>query len=299
MQLSRLQYTAVGCLAPIFWGLNVPFVRLVAEHIGQPFGMAILCGIAFCILLALYGVPPIAKFNKAYLLFGVGSAVLCQVTLCFAVALSSGGAQTAEVGMVNYLWPCMTMVFACLFNGQKAKWWLIFGIGFAVVGIMTVLSGGSGFDVRAMIGHMKENPVSYLLAFCAAVAWSAYSSLTRALSRGLDPSVIIFAVNTVFFLVLSLSGVGEPPRFDAVGLGIVVVAAVVAGGAYAVWTAGVANGSMTVMAIVSYFTPVLSCVFCWLLLDADLTANFWKGVGLVVAGSLICWAATRAATANP
>jgi hypothetical protein len=27
--------------------------------------------------------------------------------------------QAIEVGMVNYLWPSLTIVFAILFNGQK------------------------------------------------------------------------------------------------------------------------------------------------------------------------------------
>ena len=55
---------------------------------------------------------------------------------------------------------------------------------------------------------------------------------------------------------------------------------------------GMMNGNMTVLAVVSYFTPVLSCIFCWMFLGAELSANFWKGVGFVVAGSLICWAST-------
>ena len=42
MQFSRSHYTFVGCLAPICWGMSVPFVRLVAEHVGQPLGMMLL-----------------------------------------------------------------------------------------------------------------------------------------------------------------------------------------------------------------------------------------------------------------
>ena len=299
MQLNRSQYTMVGCLAPIFWGMSVPFVRLVAEHIGQPLGMVFLCGLACLLLVAIYGLPPLARFSKFYLFFGVGSAVLCEVCFCFALAFSDGGAQTAEVGMVNYLWPCLTMLFACLFNGQKARWWIVFGFMFAVVGIMTVLSGNADFDPVAMVSHMKMNPVSYAFALGAAISWAAYSSLTRAFSRGLNVTVLIFATNTAFFFLLWLIGVGEPAHIDAEGIMVVCVAAVVMGLAYALWTVGVSHGNMTVMAVVSYFTPVLSCVFCAIFLGADLSVSFWKGVGLVVAGSLICWAATRAATAKP
>ena len=295
MQLNRSHYTLVGCLAPICWGMSVPFVRLVAEHIGQPLGMVFLCGLASLILLAIYGVPPVYRMSKSFLVLGVGCAMLCEVCFCFALAFSNGGAQTAEVGMVNYLWPCLTMLFACLFNGQKAKWWIVFGFVFAVVGIMTVLSGDAGLDIGAMLEHMKENPVSYAFALGAAVSWAAYSSITRAMSRGANPVVLIFWANTAFFFVLWLCGAGEPVHVDREGVIVVCVAAVVMGLAYALWTVGVMKGSMTVMAVVSYFTPVLSCVFCWMFLGADLSLNFWKGVGLVVAGSLICWAAAALA----
>lgn len=119
MQLSRSHYTFVGCLAPICWGMSVPFVRLVAEHVGQPLGMMLLCGIASFILLAIYGVPPVAKMSWKFLICGVGMAMACEVCFCFALATSNGGAQTAEVGMVNYLWPCLTMLFACLLMGRR------------------------------------------------------------------------------------------------------------------------------------------------------------------------------------
>jgi drug/metabolite transporter (DMT)-like permease len=38
---------------------------------------------------------------------------------------------------------------------------------------------------------------------------------------------------------------------------------------------------------------VLSCIFATFWIGADLSLAFWKGVFLVVAGSVICWLATR------
>lgn len=292
MDLARSRYTLLGCLAPVCWGMSVPAVRLVAEHIGQPLGMVFLCGIATVILTLIYGIPPVAQMSRRFLVCGLTLAVGCEVCFCFALALSNGGAQTAEVGMVNYLWPCLTMLFAILFNGQKARWWILIGFAFSVVGILTVLSGPGGIDFAGMVAHMRENPVSYLFALGSAVTWAAYSSVTRAWGNGQNPVVLIFALDTLLFLGLWIFGVGEPAHVDALGAVIVVCAAVVMGMAYALWTVGVMKGSMTVMAVVSYFTPVLSCIFCAIFLGADLSLSFCKGVAMVVAGSLICWAST-------
>lgn len=125
MQLSRSHATLIGCIAPICWGMSVPFVRLVSEHIGQPGGMILLCGLACVILACIFGCPRLSHFSGKYLFFGLTTAVACEICFTWALALSGGGTQTAEAGMVNYLWPCLTMVFAVIFNGQKAKWWMV------------------------------------------------------------------------------------------------------------------------------------------------------------------------------
>ena len=65
------------------------------------------------------------------------------------------------------------------------------------------------------------------------------------------------------------------------------------GAGYAAWNVGILRGNMTLLATASYFTPVLSAVFAALVLNTALTANFWQGVVMVTAGSLICWRATR------
>jgi drug/metabolite transporter (DMT)-like permease len=43
-------------------------------------------------------------------------------------------AQAIEVGMVNYLWPSLTIVFAILFNGQKSTLWVIPGLAISLLG---------------------------------------------------------------------------------------------------------------------------------------------------------------------
>ena len=57
---------------------------------------------------------------------------------------------------------------------------------------------------------------------------------------------------------------------------------------YAAWTLGLSRGNIAVLAAVSYFTPVLSCVFATFWIDVKIDSGFWSGVSLVVAGSLLC-----------
>ena len=55
------------------------------------------------------------------------------------------GQQTVEVGMINYTWPCLVVLFAILFNGQKAGWWIVPGVIVSFAGIMLVLGGERGY----------------------------------------------------------------------------------------------------------------------------------------------------------
>ena len=52
------------------------------------------------------------------------------------------------------------------------------------------------------------------------------------------------------------------------------------------------KGNVTLLALASYFTPVLSCLFAVVWINAKLDSSFWMGVAFVVAGSLVCWDAT-------
>lgn len=72
-------------------------------------------------------------------------------------------------------------------------------------------------------------------------------------------------------------------------------AALTLGFAYAAWNIGILHGNVTVMAVGSYFTPVLSSALAAVLLSAPLSLSFWQGALMVCAGSLLCWLATRRA----
>ncbi|ENX6801974.1 EamA family transporter, partial [Escherichia coli] len=53
------------------------------------------------------------------------------------------------------------------------------------------------------------------------------------------------------------------------------------------------HGNVTIMAVGSYFTPVLSSALAAVLLSAPLSFSFWQGALMVCGGSLLCWLATR------
>ena len=272
--------TLIGLIAPFMWGASVSLVRTIAENFGIAQGQCLLYIVAATALFFLIGFPKFDRIPWQYKTIGLATANLSSITFCLSLYFSNGGTQTMEVGMVNYLWPTLTIVFAILFNGQKARWWIAPGALLSFCGIYWILGNG----------HIA---ISYFLALMAAVTWAGFSSMTRAWSKGENMSTVIFIFDIIIFGAFWAMGVGGSPVITGFGILSVILGGLAMGVAYASWTHGMSYGNITVLAIASYFTPVLSCLFASVWIGAELTAAFWQGVALVVTGSLICWHATR------
>ena len=292
--LSANKATLIGLIAPLCWGMSVGLIRSVTEQFNFAAGMALLTWVAVLILYFMLGLPDLKKFPKKFLLLGIPSANVYTIFFGLSMYLSEGGRQTVEVGMVNYLWPCLTVLFAAMFNGQKARWWLLPGVIVSFFGIMLVLGGEQGLDLAGIAGRFQQNPASYLCAFAGAVMWGAYSNFTRAWSNGQNPTLIVFIIDALIFTGLWACGYGSLESASLTGWLSMVLGALAMAVPCAAWTYGVSKGNITILAIASYFTPVLSCVFASLWIGARLTASFWMGVAVIVFGSLLCWSSTVA-----
>ncbi|ELY1860882.1 aromatic amino acid DMT transporter YddG [Serratia marcescens] len=290
---SRTRATLFGLLAIVLWSSVVGLIRSVSEGLGPIGGAAMIYSVSAVFLLVALGVPKWRSFPRPYLI--VGSLLFVSYEICLSLSLGYANTrlQAIEVGMINYLWPCFTVLMALALNGQKAKWWLLPGLLLSLFGIGWIMSGEGGWSPAQMLANVRSNPLSYGLAFSGAVIWALYCNLTKKIAQGSN-GVVLFIVLTALALWLKYAFSAESGMQFSAGVTVTLLCAGVAMGAgYAAWNVGILHGNMTLLATVSYFTPVLSAVFAALVLHTSLTANFWQGVAMVTLGSLICWRATR------
>lgn len=286
--------TLVGLTAPLCWGMSVGVIRTIVEQFKLSAGLTILYGTIVLLLCPIIGLPKLKKFPLKYLLFGIPFANMCSVFFGISMFLCQNERQTVEVGMVNYMWPCLVILFSIFINGQKARWWVVPGAIISVAGIMIVLGGDKGVNLAEIAQNVGQNPASYILALMGAVSWGIFANLTRKYANGNDPTIIIFFVDFVIFALIWAGGMsGGIANADAFGWASVVLGALVFGGAYVAWNYGISRGNMTLLAIASYFTPVLSCLFAAAWLGAPLGKNLLLGVAVLVAGSIMTWSATH------
>lgn len=290
---AQYKATLLGLLAILLWSSVVGLIRSVSEGLGPIGGAAMIYSVSAVFLLLALRMPNLRLFPRPYLLLGSLLFVSYEICLSLSLCYANTRLQAIEVGMINYLWPCFTVLMALVFNGQKAKWWLLPGLLLSLFGIGWIMSGEGGWSPAQMLENVRSNPLSYSLAFGGAVIWALYCNLTKKIAQGHN-GVVLFITLTAVALWLKYAFSSESGMQFTLPVTLTLLCAGMAMGAgYAAWNVGILRGNMTLLATASYFTPVLSAVFAALVLNTALTANFWQGVVMVTAGSLICWRATR------
>jgi drug/metabolite transporter (DMT)-like permease len=287
--------TACGLVAIVLWSTAAGLIRSVSEIFGPLGGAAMIYSLGAILLLGFLGRPHLRSTPKFYLVVGSALFVTYEICLSLALGFASSRNQAIELGVVNYLWPCLTVLLAIIMNGQKARWIFVPGTALALFGIVWVVSG-DGLSLPGIIANVKSNPLSYSLALTCAITFALYCNVTRRYAGG-QSLVVMFFILTACVLWLKHAFSSEVIPAFTLGSSLQLVAAGVAmAGGYALWNVGILRGNLTLLATASYSAPVLSSAFAAVWLGAHLNAQFWQGAVLVTVGSLVCWLATRQPT---
>ncbi|MCO6496538.1 MAG: aromatic amino acid DMT transporter YddG [Chitinophagaceae bacterium] len=286
--------TAIGLSAIVLWSSTVGLIKEVSHYFGAAAGAALIYTVASIFLVFTLKWIPLSKFPRKYLIYG--ALLMVSYELCFALSIgySQTNKQAIEVGMVNYLWPSLTMIATIIFITRKTNWLIVPGIIISVIGIVWVLSGEEGFSVSEMLINIRTNPLSYGLAFLGAVLWSAYSVVTVRIAKGVNGMTFFFMLVAVaLWIQFLISGGENTMQFNASSITYLLLAAASMGLGYAAWNVGILHGNVTLLAGTSNFIPVLSSAISALLLATSLGRSFWQGAILVCVGSVLCQLAVK------
>jgi drug/metabolite transporter (DMT)-like permease len=241
----------------------------------------------------------LGALSRRYLV-GCGALfVLYTAALFLALGLAADRRQTIEVGLLNYLWPALTILFALALLGQRAGVGLIPGTMLALCGVFLVLTQDAGVTWQSFSVNIRRNPVAYGLGAFAAIAWALYSNLTRRWggpdSRGAVP-LFCLATGLVFGLLRLLRPEGATWSIRVVAE--VAMLALATGLAYVFWDLAMRAGDVVLVAACSYLTPFFSTVVSCLYLRVQPGLSLWLGCVLIIAGSFLSWRSIRPATAG-
>ncbi|MBN1671545.1 MAG: aromatic amino acid DMT transporter YddG [Kiritimatiellae bacterium] len=295
----RSSATTAGFAAILFWSTTVAFARSMAEQVGPLTSGALaylISGTAGCGYLAARGRLR-AKFttlDRRYLL-GCGALfVFYEFCLFLAVGLAADRSQSLEVGLINYLWPTLTLAFSVPLLRMRARVWLVPGVLVATFGVFLVTTQNRTVTWQTFYLNLTQNRAPYLLALGAAVSWALYSNLSRKWAGQAESGAVsVFMLATGLTLAGARLFVDEPANWNGRVVLEILYMATAPNIAYVLWDLAMRKGDMVLVAAGSYFTPFLSTVVSCLYLAVAAGMKLWIGCALIVAGAIVCKVSLR------
>lgn len=293
--------TALGFAAVLLWSTTVALARRTSEQLGPlTAGAAVFLAAGLFLsapLLSTRRAPPWKQFPPAFLYTCGSLFVLYMLMLFLALGMAANRGQTIEIGLLNYLWPSLTLLLSLLLLRNRAGFAVVPGTALALVGVFLVLTQDSSISWKAFVSNMLGNPQAYALGALAGVTWALYSNLSRRLghspsasSGGSAVALFTLAAGAVF-LVLALCEPARPATaaaaWTAGTAAEVAVLATATALAYLCWDIAMRKGNMVTVVSFSYLTPFFSTVVSCLYLHVLPGARLWAGCLLIIAGSLL------------
>lgn len=285
--------TLIGMLAIPLWSLSIGFIRSISEIFGPIAGAALIYTASGLVAALVLGLPRLrALLNPGIWWCGL-LFIFYEISLALAIGLAHNRDQALELGMINYLWPSVTVLFAILSKQQRGSSLLAIALLFCLLGIGLVMKGDRDLSFQSFLLNVSGNPLAYLYAFAAALLWGLYSVVTRHYQSD-KTAVPFYFLMTAAILWVKFSRSAEPQlALHMSGLAQLFIFGCVSATAYACWNRGISRGNISLLATLSYFTPVLAAVMTcpWLGIRPGIT--LCAGVAMITLGSLMSWHASR------
>ena len=293
MQIAK--YNILGFISIICWSFTVTFSRLSSEDLGHYTTVGLAYGIAGLFLLLYF--LSYKRFNaKVFIsnkLYFVSCSLLYSTYLALfysAIGYAENRAQVIEIGLINYLWPALTLLLSLfLFRKSKINYLLLFlGIAVAYIGAYFVV----GFDKQIyfldVFNHINSYPLPYILIFIAPIFSALYSNLSRFLGKEVG---IIGPIFFMLFVGLSFSSYGfimETQKWSKSSIYNLLTLSCASGFGLLLWDFAMKKGDINLISICSYFIPIISTfISCWYF---DIRPNriLFFSMLLVLVGSFMC-----------
>jgi drug/metabolite transporter (DMT)-like permease len=297
-------YTILGLVAILIWSTTVALARSATEQVGPLTSAALiylLGGTLGCAYWAASGTTPrLSSLDRRYLV-GCGALfVLYQFSVYVGLGTARDRTQVLGVGLLNYLWPMLTLVFSLLLLKIKATALVIPGVLAATAGVFFVMTQGESLSQVLSAPGSRQSIIPYGLGLTAGISWGLYSALSRKWAGDAEGSaapVFMLAAGTILGLLRFVFH--EQSTWSTRATLELLYLAIGPNVAYLFWERAMQRGDIILVASCSYFTPLLSTIISRYYLGVSLSWRLWLGCVLIITGAFACNLAVRRAKPSP
>lgn len=270
----------------LIWATLATVVKLVLADIPNFQALSVSSAFAFVFLLLLNIINGSLKEMKHYrvrdylLMAGLGFLGLFLYSALYYYGIGVLGSQ--EACILNYLWPMMIVVFACIILKEKLTARKIIAMLLSFGGIVVLTLGGSGVSTGNRL---------FGIAACvtAAVCYGLFSVLNKkhALNQNIT-MMWIWLTTAVCSLIAGLLFETWQPVEGLQWAGLLWLGGVVNAVAYLLWAIALKGASDSAkIANLAYLVPFLSIILSAAVLHEAITVNAVIALVLIVSGILL------------
>lgn len=270
----------------LIWSTLATVVKLVLRDIPNLQALTISSAFAFVFLLILNIINGSIKEMTSYkvrdylTIAGLGFLGLFMYSALYYYGIAELGSQ--EACILNYLWPVMIVIFACIILKEKftAKKIVAMLMSFAGIVVLTLGSGESASGNRLL---------GIIACVTAAICYGLFSVLNKKHSLNQNVTMMWISFTTaVCSFVLSLFFEKWQPIIGVQWLGIAWLGIVVNAVAYLLWAIALKDASDSAkIANLAYLVPFISIIISWFVLKEQITINAVFALVLIIGGILL------------
>ena len=280
----KKQYLYAG-ISILAWSTVATIVKLLLGSMSSIQVLCISSLFAALFLLIVSCLTGSVKKLKAYKPRDYLCSVLIGLpgTFFYYIFYYSGTAlmPASQAFVVNYLWPIMCVIFACIILKEKMTAVKALALVLSFIGVIVVVSRDIlTFEWQALIGTG--------LCVAGAVCYGAFTAFNQKSAYEKSHTIMIsFFVSFLLTAVICLIR-GEFPLPNGVQLlGIAWNGIVSIGIGTTLWQLALSGADTAKISNLAYVTPFLSIIWTWLILHEEISLRSLIGLGIIMLGILI------------
>ncbi len=190
--------------------------------------------------------------------------------------------QASQAFIINYLWPIMTVIFACIILKEHMTFRKIVAIILSFLGVIVVTSNGNLFKIE------RETVIGALFCIIAAISYGLFSAINKKKNYNKHLSMMLFYMFS--FLVSLVYIVFAKEWFIPQGkqlLGLLWRGVFTSAIAFTCWALALDKEETAKISNLAYITPFLSLIWTGLILKERISIYAIIGLIIIISGIFI------------
>ena len=177
--------------------------------------------------------------------------------------------------IINYLWPIMTVVFACIILKEKMTLRKVIAIVLSFIGVIIVTAKGDLLNVE------KESIIGATYCILAAVSYGLFSVLNKQKGYNKFLSMMLYYLSSfiISLIYILFSNNTISLQLNEI-LGLTWIGIFTSATAFTSWALALEKGDTAKISNLAYITPFLSLIWTALILKESF--NIYSVLGLIV-----------------